>query len=91
MMDKMEEETVKNAVASTCGVRISSEALSDVQLHYFHGTRLNEMVAKKSAAFLAKNYPQVKIQCFRGYSHCEMALRNEEAYKKTLDAALRSM
>jgi hypothetical protein len=53
--------------------------------YFFHGTALNEMLAKKTAKYMKKYYPNTVITCFKGKFHCENALFNPEIMIAELD------
>ncbi len=61
----------------------------NTKIYFFHGTAANEMVAKKSAKFLSKNYTNCVVKCFEGKSHCENALLQPELMIKELDKVLK--
>ena len=54
-------------------------------VYFFHGTALNEMLAKKSAKYVRKCYPTTIVKCFKGKFHCENALFNPDIMISELD------
>jgi hypothetical protein len=54
-------------------------------VYFFHGTAANEMLAKKSAKYVRKYYPNTTVRCFKGKFHCENALFNPEIMIAELD------
>ena len=89
MMDAMSDETIKNGVTSVGQFQLPNHLKWDnIDVIYYHGTTLNEMVAKKSAKFLKKHYPLAKVVCLKGYSHGELVLRHPEQYIKLLEQFL---
>lgn len=54
-------------------------------VHFFHGTAINEMLAKKSVKYVMKHYPNTMVKCFKGKFHCENALFNPEIMIAELD------
>ena len=49
---------------------------------------MNELLAKKTAEYIRKNYPSSKIKCFQGKGHCEDSLLNPSVMIAELDVAL---
>lgn len=89
MMDAMNNETIKNGVTSVGQFQLPNNVKRDnIDVIYYHGTKLNEMLAKKSAKYLKKHYPQAKIVCLKGYSHGELVLRHPEQYIKLVEEFL---
>ncbi len=87
VLDNMSDATVKNAVDSITSFRLSDSIdLNGTELYYFHGTSLNEMLAKKSARYLSEHYPDTVIKSFKGKGHCENALHYPDIMIKELDA-----
>lgn len=89
MMDAMNNETIRNGVTSVGQFQLPKNVKrNNVDVIYYHGTTLNEMVAKKSAEYLQKHYPQAKVVCLKGYSHGELVLRHPEQYIKIVEEFL---
>lgn len=59
------------------------------KIYFCHGTKLNEMLAKKTARYLKKYYPNSKIICFKGKAHCEVSLMKPKEMIKELDKILK--
>lgn len=77
VLDNMTDSTIINCVNSVWSYRLPSDIdTPDTKLHFFHGTKINEIYAKKSAKYLKKHYPDTTIKCFNGKGHCENALIN---------------
>ena len=51
-------------------------------------TKINELLAKKTAEYIRRNYPNSKIKCFQGKGHCEDSLLNPSVMIAELDNAL---
>ena len=86
MMDAMSDETIKNGVTSVGQFQLPKNVKCDnIDIIYYYGTRLNEMLAKKSAKYLKKHYPQAKVVCLKGYSHGELVLRHPDQYIKVVE------
>jgi len=89
MMDAMSDETIKNGVTSVGQFQLLEKLKSDhIDIIYYCGTTCNEIIAKKSAKYLQKNYPQAKVVCLKGYSHGELVLRHPEQYIKLVEQFL---
>ncbi len=73
-IDKMSDETIINMVNSVCSDNYPDNVKSSADVLFIHGTKANEMVAARVAKRLKKDYPQMKIICHKGLSHCENAL-----------------
>lgn len=54
-------------------------------VYFFHGTAVNEILAKKSAKYVKKHHPNTTVKCFKGKFHCENALFNPEIMIVELD------
>ena len=54
-------------------------------VYFFHGTAVNEILAKKSAKYVKKHHPNTTVKCFKGKFHCENALVNPEIMIVELD------
>ena len=61
----------------------------DTNVYYYYGTKINEMLAKKTAKYIKKNYPNSNIICFNGKRHCENSLLNPKEMIKELDKILK--
>lgn len=78
ILDNMSDTTIKNCINDIAGFRLSDNIDSDAEIYYFHGTKGNEMLAKKTARYISANYPNAVIKCFRGMGHCENSLFHPE-------------
>lgn len=88
MIDKMNEETIKNCVSSISKYRLElDKTMKDVNLTYLYGTGIDEFYSKKSANYLSKNYPQAKIHRLKGYSHCKLFLCKPEEHILLIEKA----
>ncbi len=59
-----------------------------IENNFYHGTAMNEMLAKKSAKYLARHYSNVKVKCFKGRRHCEPALLYPDMMIEELEKVL---
>lgn len=89
LLDHMTDTTICNAIRSITAFQLSDNIQAeDTCIHYFHGTAMNEMLAKQSARLMKKYYPHAQIHCFRGAFHCENALFHPQQMMKELDDVL---
>jgi len=90
MMDAISDETITNCVTSAGQFRLpESPKRGKIDIIYYHGTTLNELLSKKSAKYLKKYYPNTIIKCLNGYSHCQLVLQYPEEHKRLLEEFLR--
>ena len=89
VLDNMSDTTIHNAIDGIAGFRLKSgTGSSATKLHYFHGTKPNEALAKKTAGYIKKNFPGAEIHCFNGKAHCEYSLLGPEKMLPELDRIL---
>ncbi len=85
--DLLSEESIANMVKAACYGDIQTTVnAQDTKILFLHGTKLNEMIAKKSAKKLQKLYPNVGIRSFQGYKHGELAIYKPEEWFETVKA-----
>lgn len=58
------------------------------EIYYLYGSKLNEILFRKVAGFLKKNYPNAITMCLRGKGHCEDALLRPQEHMKALNKIL---
>ena len=86
VLDNMSDATVENSIEDIANFKLSQSILTpDTVVYFFHGTAANEMLAKKSAKYVSKYYPNTIIKCFKGKFHCENALFNPDVMISELD------
>lgn len=86
VLDNMSDTTIANVTTAVTSFRLSeTNDTSLTEIYYFHGTAANEMIAQKSAKFIAKHYPSAVIKCFQGKAHCENAIFHPDIMIKELD------
>ena len=74
-IEKTDEESIRNMLISVNENRFSSDlSLKSTKLLYLHGTKSNEILAKKSGKLIAKYYPDAYVVCLKGMGHCECAI-----------------
>lgn len=89
MIDSMNEETIQNCVTSISNFQLDIDTnIKSVNLIYYYGTGANEYYSKKSAKYLFRNYPQTKMHCLKGCSHCEFYLYKPEKHISLIETSL---
>ena len=86
VLDNMSDVTVENSIDDIADFKLSrSINTPNTVVYFFHGTALNEMLARKSAKYVKKCYPATIVKCFKGKFHCENALFNPDVMISELD------
>ena len=86
VLDNMSDTTILNCINSVADFKLSSNIdTPNTKIYFYHGTAANEMLAKKSAKFILKNYPDTVIKCFKGKAHCETSIFQPELMIEELD------
>ena len=86
VLDNMSDVTVENSIDGIADFKLNqSISTPNTMVYFFHGTAFNEMLAKKSAKYVRKYYPNTTVKCFKGKFHCENALFNQEIMIAELD------
>lgn len=86
VLDNMSDTTIVNSINDIGAFKLSDNIdTRNTQIYFYHGTLLNEMLAKKSAKYIEKHYPDAVIKCFKGKAHCENALFYPEVMLEELD------
>ncbi len=87
VLDNMSDNTIINYITEWGKYRLPI-VKSDSNIYYFHGTKMNEMLSKKTVKCISKNYPNSNITCFKGKGHCENSIMNPKVMIKELDKIL---
>lgn len=89
MMDNMSDATITNYISQIGSYKLPSDIdTPNTEVYYYYGTKINELLAKKTAEYIRKNYPNSKIKCFQGKGHCEDSLLNPSVMIAELDTVL---
>ena len=89
MMDNMSDTTITNYIRQIGSYKLPSNIdTPNTEFYYYYGTKINELLAKKTAEYIRRNYPNSKIKCFQGKGHCEDSLLNPSVMIAELDNAL---
>lgn len=87
--DTMSDASIDNIMDAVCKTVLNPRRdMNRTKILFLHGTKGNEVYARRSAALMKKAYPEMHIQCFRGYQHAELAIYNSNEWLKTVDAFL---
>ncbi len=90
--DTMSDDSVKNMLASVCnGCTRVCDNVNNTRILFLHGTKGNEMLSKKSAQMMKRNYSGVEIMCFKGLKHAELAIYKAEQWIEVVDKAISEM
>ena len=89
MMDNMSEETIINYLKEVGKYKLPSNINTpNTNIYYYYGTKIKELLAKKTAKYIKKHYPNSHIICFKGKGHCENSLFKPKEMIKELDKVL---
>lgn len=90
VLDNMSDATICNALNGIADFKLKSDIdVSQTSVYYFHGNAANEMLAKKTAGYIKKHYPDAVIKCFKGKGHCQVSLFEPEAMTEETDKILK--
>lgn len=78
--DNMSEQSAEQLVRAACSCRIGEHAAQSSRILFLHGTKKNEVLAKKSALRLKALYPQTEILCYEGDPHIFKAVYRPEIW-----------
>lgn len=89
MMDSISDTTISNYIRQIGNYKLTADIdTPNTEIYYYHGTKMNELLAKKTAAYIRKKYPNSKVKCFKGKGHCEDSLLNPAIMIAELDMVL---
>lgn len=89
VLDNMSDTTITNYINNIGKFKLSKNIdIKNTEVYYYHGTKSNEMLAKKTAKYINRHYPNSNIICFKGNGHCEHSLFNSKDMIKELDKIL---
>ncbi len=78
--DTMSDESVANIVKAACRCEMHRVPDTYTKILFLHGTKANEMFAKKAAKKMKKAYPDVIVKVFGGYAHGELAIYHSDEW-----------
>lgn len=86
VLDNMSDTTISNCVNSIANFKLSGNIdTPNTRIYFYHGTAVNEILAKKTAKFILKNYPHTVVKCFKGKTHCETSIFQPESMIEELN------
>lgn len=89
VLDNMSDTTIINCLNCINDFKLKNDMdIAGTTPYFFHGTALNEMLAKRTAKYIKKYYENTVVKCFKGKSHCENAIFNPEIMIAELDKIL---
>lgn len=89
LMDNMSDITIINYIKEISKYKLPNNIdTTNTEIYYFHGTKINELLSKKTARYISKKYPNSTIVCFKGKGHCEDSLMNPKKMIKELNKIL---
>ena len=87
ILDNMSDTTIENCLNCIADFKLRGDIdTPDTKIYFFHGTAMNEMLAKKSAKYVKQHYPATDVKCFKGKAHCENSIFHPEYMITELDA-----
>ena len=89
VLDNMSDTTIINYINNIGRFKLAKNIdTKNIEVYYYHGTKTNEMLAKKTAKYIKRCYPNSNIICFNGKGHCEKSLLNPQKMIIELDKVL---
>ena len=71
VLDNMSDTTIINYISEIANFRLKDDVdTPNTKIYFYYGTAVNELLAKKSAQVIAKNYSGSVIKCFKA-SRCD--------------------
>lgn len=90
MMDNLSDESIVNFISEMGKFKLARDMdVTNTQIYYYHGTKLDEMLSKKTAKYIKKWYPKAVVVCLKGTAHCEGFSGKFERCVEILDEILK--
>lgn len=89
LLDHITDTTITNYITETGNFRLNNVD-DNTEIYYLYGGKISEILFKKIAKYLEKNYPKANIICLKGKGHCEDALINPSEHIKVLNKVLKN-
>ena len=90
LFDYLSDKTIINCVQEVGKFNLPSDINTpNTEIYYFYGSKINEILFRKVAHYLLKNYKNTTTICLKEKGHCEDALINPEEHIKTLNKVLK--
>ena len=74
VLDNISDDTIINYINELANYHIKNDVINDTKIYFYHGTKMNELLAKKSANYLKKYYSNTQIKVFKRCGHCEISI-----------------
>ena len=89
VLDHMTDATIENYIRSIGDYKLPSDIdTPETKVYFFHGTKMNEVLAKKTVKYIKKHYLGAVIKCFEGKGHCENSLLEPDLMMQELSGIL---
>ena len=88
--DLFTDESVENIANSVFAGGDIKEIDHKTRILFIHGTKANEILARKSAKLMKKHDPAVQVVCFRGDAHCHKVIFQPEKWTAVVKAFLKT-
>lgn len=89
LLEHVSDTTIMNYIKEIGQHKLSNNIdTPGTEIYYLYGGRINEVLFRKAAGFLEKNYPNAITMCLRGKGHCENAFLRPQEHIKVLNKIL---
>lgn len=90
LLDHISDTTITNYIREIGKHKLPSDInIPETEIFYLYGGKINEILFRKVAKFIAKNYSNAETICLKGKGHCEDALLNPQDHIKVLNKILK--
>ena len=90
LLDHISDTTITNYIKEIEKHKLPSNIdIPETEIYYFYGGKVNEILFRRVAKFMKKNYPNANTICFKGKGHCEDGLLNPQEHIKVINKVLR--
>lgn len=89
VIDNISDTTIINYIKEIGNYKLPNDIdTPNTRVYYYYGTKINELLAKQTAKYISKNYPNSTVICFKGKGHCEDSLMNPPKMIEELNKVL---
>lgn len=90
LLDHISDTTITNYIREIGKHKLPSDInIPETEIYYLYGGKINEILFRKVAKFIEKNYSNAETICLNGKGHCEDALLNPQEHIKVLNKVLK--
>lgn len=90
LLDHISDTTITNYIREIGKHKLPSNIdTPETEIYYLYGGKIREILFKKVAKFLERNYQNANTMCLSGKGHCEDALLNPNEHIKVLNNILK--